>query len=143
MSHYIEPTQAPHGGFGKLSTRQLVEIIVGVAAVIALGIAAFALVNNVESSVVELANPSAVQSAAGTANLVTHGALDPFETELISRQLASGVDATAGSSPLPIVTHGALDPLETQLISRQLTPGLDTPSELIEDEFAHPRLEFR
>ncbi|MCL1587620.1 MAG: hypothetical protein M3092_04310 [Actinomycetia bacterium] len=121
MSHYIDTNQAPHGGLGKLSVRQTLEIIVGVLVVIALGVAAFAYVNTTEPI-------ASSGSAAGTAPLtmVAHSALDPFETQNVSPQVQATIGATARPATLTIVTHSALDPFEAQHVSPQVRAAIGT-----------------
>ena len=103
MSHYIDTQHAPKRGVAKLSGRQLVEIITGVAVVIALVVATYAYVNTAEP----IADS---RTAAGSATLtgVEHSALDPFETQFVSPQ----VDTAINPATLELITHSALDPFE-------------------------------
>ena len=99
MSHYIDTKQTPHAGFGKLSVRQRFEILVGVAVIVVLGVAAFAYVNSADSP------DGALGASAATAPLtmVTHSALDPFETQFVSPSGAgTESESDRGEIPNPI-----------------------------------------
>ena len=136
MSHYIDTKQTHHWGARRLSGRQLLEIVTGVAVVVALVIAAFAYVNTAEPI-----------ASSGTAErtepltMVTHGALDPFEAQYVSPRLQAAIGTD--TEPLTMVTHGALDPFETQFVSP--LNGLDAgaPADSIDQGSPNPMPEFR
>jgi len=138
MSRYINTQHAPKRSVGTLSGRQLVEIITGVAVVIALVVAAYAYVNT--------ADPIA---SSGTAvrpaplSMVAHDALSPFEAQHVSPRLQSAIGATAGTAPLTIVAHSALDPFETQFASPQSNLEIAVPSQPAEEGSSNPLPEFR
>lgn len=112
MTHSIDTAHAPHKGFGGLSNRQLVEIIIGIAIVAVLVIAAVAYVNNAETSVDDVAVPSElqtvpqVQSVAGVVDPVSHGVADPFETQFVSPQVAAAV----AGEPSDVIAEGPAYP---------------------------------
>ena len=106
MTHSIDTAHAPHRGFGGLSTRQLVEIVTGIAVIVVLGVAAFAFFNSTETPITD----TAVDTA--TLGLITHSALDPFETQFVTPQ-----DTAIDAATLELITHSALDPFETQFVT--------------------------
>jgi hypothetical protein len=132
MTHSIDTAHAPHRGLGGLSTRQLVEMVIGIAVVVVLGIGAFAFVNSTETPIADTAVD------AGTLELITHSALDPFETQFVSPQANTAVDAAT----LELITHSALDPFETQFVSPQVDTAVGGPSDLNVEGAAYPRPEF-
>jgi len=109
MSHYINTQHAPKRSVGTLSGRQLLEIITGVAVVIALVVAAYAYVNTADP----IASSGTAVRPAPLA-MVAHDALSPFEAQHVSPRLQSAIGATASPAPLTMVAHSALDPFETQ-----------------------------
>ena len=106
MSHYIDTKHAQHWGTGRLSFRQLVEIVIGIAVIVVRGVAAFAFVNSTGTPV----SDTAVDAA--TLELITHSALDPFETQFVTPQ-----DTAIDAATLELITHSALDPFETQFVT--------------------------
>ena len=80
MTHSIDTAHGPHRGSGRFSTLQLVEMVIGIAVVVVLGVAAFAFFNSTETPI--------ASTPVGTATLevITHSALDPFETQMVTPQ---------------------------------------------------------
>lgn len=109
MSHYIDTPHASYGDSAGLSNRQRWEIFAGIVVAIALGIAAIAFVNRVDSPVVEPAVQAVAQSYAGVDDLATRPAV-PAQSFAGSDDLATRV------AVVPAQSYAGSDDLATRPI---------------------------
>jgi cytochrome c551/c552 len=107
VSHYIDTPHASYGDSAGLSNRQRWEIFAGIVVAIALGIAAIAFVNRVDSPVVEPAVQAVAQSYAGVDDLATRPA--------VPAQSFAGSDDLATRAAVPAQSFAGSDDLATRV----------------------------